>query len=60
MERARLDGTGLDWIGQGRVGLDADWTWLDWMEHDRVGGDKAVSYGIIGQVVAWLDRTITK
>ena len=39
-------------IGWDKVGLDADGTWLDWMEHDRVGGDKAVSYGIIGQVVA--------
>ena len=52
MERAGFDGTGLDWIGQSRVGLDEDGTWLDWMGHDRVRGDKAVSYGIIGQVVA--------
>ena len=52
MERARLDGTGLDWIGQSRVGLDEDGTWLDCMGYDMVGGDKAVSYGIIGQVVA--------
>ena len=59
-DRTGLDGTGPCWIGHGRIGWDVvgmnvDGACLDWMGHDRIGGDKAVSYGIVGQVV-----TVTK